>query len=86
MSENFVKFPSHLVQTTYDGYLYHPAERTLYSFKSGKLKPIKQLGAYAAQKRHGEDGWRVSVAGTKKFLSKNELRGLFPVNYQVPFA
>ena len=86
MNDVCVKFPPHLVQTTYDGYLYDPRQRELFSFKSGKLKPIKQVGAYQAKRSFGEDGWRVSVAGKKQFLSKNMLRGLYPINYQVPFA
>ncbi len=85
-TEVCVKFPSHLIQTQYDGYLYDHRERKLYSFKSGKLKPIKQLGCYAAARSYGEDGWRVSVNGVKQFLSKKMLQSLYPVNYQVPFA
>ena len=86
MSEVCVKFPSHLVQTTYDGYLYSPRERALFSFKSGKLKPIKQVGAYRAKKSFNEDGWQVSVNGKKQFLGKKMLQGLYPYNYEVPFA
>lgn len=85
-NEVCVKFPSHLVQTIYDGYLYNPRSRELFSFKSGKLKPIKQVGAYQAKKSYGEDGWQVSVTGKKQFMSKKMLQGLYPTNYQVPFA
>jgi hypothetical protein len=88
MNENevCVKFPAHLVQTIYDGYLYDPRRRELFSFKSGKLKPIKQVGCYQAKKSHGEDGWQVSVSGKKQFMGKKHLQGLYPINYQVPFA
>lgn len=85
-NEVCVKFPSHLVQTTYDGYLYDRNQRSLFSFKSGKLKPIKQVGCYQAKKSYGEDGWQVSVSGKKQFMSKRELQGLYPQEYQVPFA
>jgi hypothetical protein len=85
-TEVCVKFPAHLVQTTYDGYLYDPRAREVFSFKSGKLKPIKPVGCYQAKRSFGEDGWKVSVQGKKEFLSKNMLRGLYPTNYEVPFA
>ncbi|WEM34426.1 hypothetical protein [Xanthomonas phage X1] len=85
-NEVCVKFPAHLVQTVHDGYLYDRNSRQLFSFKSGKLKPIKQVGCYQAKKSYGEDGWAVSVSGKKKFMAKKELQSLYPTEYQVPFA
>lgn len=85
-NEVCVKFPAHLVQTVHDGYLYDRNARQVFSFKSGKLKPIKQVGCYQAKKSFGEDGWQVSVAGKKKFMGKKELQSLYPIEYQVPFA